>query len=210
MPRLIGSLLVAFMLSRSSLGAPKLLNALAAKVGNQVVSVQDAYIFRSFQRLRTGQKPFVMAEEGNALQETIKKVILQKMILLEAQAVEFKDPSPQEASQLIRNWKQKGYGDEWGKLLLYFSLTETEAQTGLQQELYAEKFLKRKIEALTQLVTEADIDAYIKAYPAKIKKLSGDTRRLVADALRKEKTDKGLQDWIDFLMDKYSVTYLIF
>lgn len=209
MSRLIGLFGLSLAWCQLSLAAPKLVNSLAAKVSDQVVSVYDAYLFRAFQRMRTAQKPVVLIEEGQALKATVKKVILERMILLEAQSVDFKDPAPQEASNLVREWKEKGRGPEWDKLLKYFSLSESEAQSKIQHELYAEKFLKRKVEALTQLVTEADIDVYLKAYPDKVKKLTGDTRRLVSEALKKEKTEKGLQDWIDFLTDKYAVTDLL-
>jgi len=93
--------------------------------------------------------------------------------------------------------------------LAAFFVNSNLAEGFLKSSLFAEKFLRKKVDTLTLLVTEADIDLYIRNYPERVKKLSGDVRKLIAEALKKERTDKGLQDWIDFLTEKYSATYLL-
>jgi hypothetical protein len=135
--------------------------------------------------------------------------MLERMILLEAKAVEFKVTQPQEAAQLVKSQASNGRSLEWKAILSSFSLNPAQALEKLQSSLYAEKFLKRKVDTLTLLVTEADIDSYMRNYPERVKKLSGDVRQWITEALKKERRDKGLQDWIDFLTEKYTATYLL-
>ena len=209
MPRGLIFFLATLWLLKSALAAPELINSVAAKVGDDLITVQDAYLFRSLQRFRNGEKPPVRKETGNDLKKTIQKVMLERMILFEAKSVNFKDPQPQEASQVLKNQEAKGRGPEWKSILTAFSIKPNQLVAILQSSLFAEKFLRKKVDTLTLLVTEADIDLYIRNYPERVKKLSGDVRKLIAEALKKERTDKGLQDWIDFLTEKYSATYLL-
>jgi hypothetical protein len=79
----------------------------------------------------------------------------------------------------------------------------------VSQGLLAERFLKKKIESLTPVITDSEIEQYTKNYPEKVKKLGDENRSLVAEALKKERVDKGLQDYIDFLTEKYAATLLL-
>lgn len=190
-------------------GSPFLVNAVAGKVGDQLITVQDAYLYRGLQRFRSGIRPFVLIETDKILKNTVQKTMFEQMILLEAKAVGFKDPEPNQALQLLKKVKAEGYSKDWNQLLKTFGISEEDGLRRLQQGLVAEKFLKKKVENLAPVITDSELDQYIKNYPDRAKKLGEKNRSFIAEALKKEKVDKGLQDYIDFLSEKYSAAFLL-
>ncbi|NBX75560.1 MAG: hypothetical protein EBQ92_03335 [Proteobacteria bacterium] len=190
-------------------GAPQLVNAIAAKVGERLITVQDAYVFRGLQRLRSGERPIVLFETDRNLKVTVQKVMFEEMILAEAKAVDFKELDPKQVAEAVKRLKELSGGADWHRLLRTFSLTDAEMVKRVAQGLLAERFLKKKIESLTPVITDSEIDQYTKNYPEKVKKLGEKNRLLISEALKKEKVDKGLQDYIDFLTEKYTATLLL-
>jgi|688.fasta_scaffold699931_2 hypothetical protein len=208
MPRSLGAALL-FFYSIVSFSAPELLNGVAASVGQTLVTIQDAYVYRSLQRFRIGQKPALLMEKGQALRSTVQKIVFEEMVVAEAKALEFKDPDPQEAQKVLRLQTSKGNLAEWKSILNQFTLKESDALKRLQRSLLAEKFFKKKIDSLTPLVTDGEIAQYIANNSDKIKSLGSDPKSTVAAILKKERTEKGLQGWIQFLTEKYSASVLL-
>ncbi|NBT57734.1 hypothetical protein EBT16_03010 [bacterium] len=186
-----------------------LVNAVAGKVGDQLITVQDAYFFRGLQRFRSGTRPVVLIETDKSLKATIQKTMFEKMIVQEAKTVGFKETASSEASEFLKRKKEQGHASDWAQLLRAFSISEGEALRRLQEGLLAEKFLQKKIESLTPVITDSEVEQYIKNYPERAKKLGDKNRLMIAEALKKERIDKGLQDYIDFLTEKYSATLLL-
>ena len=186
-----------------------LVNAVAGKVGDQLITVQDAYFFRGLQRFRSGTRPVVLIETDKSLKATIQKTMFEKMIVQEAKTVGFKETASSEASEFLKRKKEQGHAWDWAQLLRAFSISEGEALRRLQEGLLAEKFLQKKIESLTPVITDSEVEQYIKNYPERAKKLGDKNRLMIAEALKKERIDKGLQDYIDFLTEKYSATLLL-
>lgn len=195
--------------SVKGVSAPELLNGVAASVGQTLVTIQDAYIYRALQRFRIGQKPALLLDKGQALKSTVQKLVFEEMVISEAKALEFKDPDPQEAEKVLRLQTSKGNLSEWKAVLNRFSLKESEALKRLQRTLVAEKFFKKKIDSLTPLVTDGEIAQYIANNSDRIKSLGADSKATVTAILKKERTDKGLQGWIQFLTEKYSASVLL-
>lgn len=185
-----------------------LLNALAGRVGKENLTIQDAYIFRALQRFRTGEKPFVFFEKDQALKRTIEKLMFEKMLLAEVKAVEFKDPDPTKAKEFVRQVEASGKSRELASIANEFDLTEEELTQILQQHFLAEAFLQKKLITLTPVITSSEVDAYLLKHPEKVKKLSGDKRSVVSEVIKQERMNKALQDYIDFLTEKYSATLL--
>jgi len=205
--RLILAALILFCFVVSA--TPQLINAIAAKVGDHLITVQDAYFFRGLQRLRAGEHPVVLLETDKNLQSTVRKVMFEQMIVEEAKAVDFKELDPKQVNETVKRLKEAGGGGDWSRLLKTFSVSEAEAVQRVSQGLLAEKFLKKKIESLNPVVTESEIEQYAKNYPEKVKRLGEKNRSLISEALKKERVDKGLQDYVDFLTEKYSATLLL-
>lgn len=185
-----------------------LLNALAAKVGNEYLTVQDAYIFRALQRYRTNEKPFIIFEKEQALKRTIEKIMFEKMLLAEVKTVDFKDPEPSKAKEFVRSQESSAKKAGFSLIAKEFDLSQDELMKILQKNLLAEAFLQKKIATLTPVITESEVDAYMLRYPEKVKKLSGEKRSVVADVIKQERASKALQDYIDFLSEKYSAAFL--
>lgn len=202
--------LALFLLFQGCLNAePVLINAVAGKVGDRLVTIQDAYFYRGLQRIRAGEHPVVLFETDKNLKATVQKVMFETMILEEAQVVDFKDPDVKRTNEIIKKAKDQGQGVEWNRLLKTFAISESDAIKKLSQGVLAEKFLKKKIDSLTPVITEVELEQYISNHPEKVKKLGDKNRLLITEALKKEKIDKGLQDYIDFLTEKYSATLIL-
>ncbi|MFM8269236.1 MAG: hypothetical protein ACKN9V_03525 [Pseudomonadota bacterium] len=202
-------LLTFLLLSRFGLSAPVFVNAVAGKVGEQLITVQEAYFFRGIQRLRTGERPTILLETDKNLKSTVQKLMFEHMIAEEAKISEFKDPDPKQTSEQVKKITDQAQSGEWKRLLNTFSVTEAEGLKRITRGILAEKFLKKKIESLTPIVTDAEIEEYIRNYPEKVKRLGDKKQSLIAEALKKDRIDKGLQDYIDFLSEKYSATFLL-
>ncbi|NBV51258.1 hypothetical protein EBR78_08595 [bacterium] len=202
--------LLAFMVSLQGLAAtPILLNEVAGRVGDQWVTVQDAYIFRTLQRMRTGTKPLELLERDQALAKTVQKVMFEQMLVMEARAIDFKEESLSELKRLQKLVETNEIALEWQRFLKKYGLSTADAWGRVRMALLAERFLKKKLENLTPVIAEAEIEQFIKNNPEKVKNLTGDKRAFVAEAIKKDRVDKGLQDYIDFLVQKYNALSLL-
>ena len=65
-----------------------MINGTAAIVDKRVITIQDAYIFRSLNRIKTGVQPVLSEEEGDELKRTVQKLILEGMVLAEMKNIQ--------------------------------------------------------------------------------------------------------------------------
>lgn len=202
--------LLAFTMGLPAQAAtPTLLNEVAGRVGDQWVTVQDAYIFRTLQRMRSGTKPLELLERDQALAKTVQKVMFEQMLVMEARATDFKEESSSELKRLQKLVETNEIALEWQKFLKKYGLSAQEAWGRVRISLVAERFLKKKLENLTPVIPEVEIEQFMKNNPEKVKNLSGDKRAFVVEAIKKDRVDKGLQDYIDFLVQKYNARSLL-
>lgn len=207
-PAVLG--LLVFMMSSQGLAAvPQLLNEVAGRVGDQWVTVQDAYIFRTLQRLRSGTKPLEAIERDQALAKTVQKVMFEQMLVMEARATDFKEGAFSELRRLQKLVETPEVALEWQRFLKKYGLSAPDAWNRVRFTLLAEQFLKKKLENLTPVIPEVEIEQFLKNNPEKVKSLSGDKRAFVVEAIKKDRIDKGLQDYLDFLVQKYNARSLL-
>lgn len=191
---------------------PTLLNGTAATVGKQLVTVLDARFYRALTRFCDGDKDVFKSEEGEELRRTVQKIVLEEMVVVEMKSFSFEGGSKSEAESQIRLQRQKSREREgvWRDLLSRFGKSESAAVERRHKSLQVERFIQKKVETLTPIVTEAEAERYFKQNESRF--FGNNFERLkpsIILLLKKERMQKGLEEWVRFLKDKYGVTNLL-
>jgi len=192
-------------------GAATLLTGSAAKVGEKVVTVRDVSYFAALHRLKEKKwsDPFASLPLEE-LKRYTKRVMLEEMCIAEIKSLDFLGPKKAEAAELVALQKAKGRA-AWGEFLKFYGHTEEQAVELLVRSLTVDKFLEQKMETLTPLISEEEITQYLSQTGAKSSG-SGENetvRQSVARLLRQEKMQKGLENWLSALQEKYLAVSLL-
>lgn len=208
-PKLKSSLLLVWF-SASLFAKPTLLNGTAASVGKTLITVQDVYFYRSLQRFREGESPAVLQETGDALKKAIQKVAFEEMVFQEMKSFEVENTPKIEAEKIVSQKKGKGKSKDWQEVLSRFHVTETQAVERLNRTLSVEKFLQRKVDTLTPIVTDSEIEKYYQQNQARFKGSSLEQLKPnIQVLLKKQRVQKGLEEWVRFLKEKYNLVTLL-
>lgn len=195
-----------------SFGAGAVINGTAATVGKELVTVQDARFYRALQRFREGEAAPLKPEEGEDFRRTVQKIVLEEMVFAEMKNLSTDVGSKTEAEKLIRAQRSKGRDKEslWKEILKRFGKTEAMAVERLYRSLQVERFIQKKVETLTPIVTEAEAERYFKQNQSRFYGSSYDRLKPnIILLLKKERMQKGLEEWVRFLKEKYGVTNLL-
>jgi len=191
---------------------PALLNGTAATVGSRLVTIQDARFYRALQRFREGEGEVFKVEQGEELRRTVQKLVLDEMVFAEMKSFSFEAGNRNEAERMLhaeRN-KSKARDGIWKEILSRFGKTEAVAVDRLYKSLQVDRFLQKKVETLTPIVTEAEAERY---FQQNQNRFIGNTFERLKPSiillLKKERMQKGLEEWVKFLKEKYGVNNLL-
>jgi len=197
---------IAVFLASLALANKTVINGTAAKVGNTVITIQDALIYRALQRFKDGEKYSIAFEAGEELKKTVQKVVFEEMAYLEMKELGFNEVPRATVEKTVRTRKHANPAD-WKTILKRFGLTESAAIERVHRTVQVEKFLQRKVDTLTPVVTDAEIERYYKQNEARFKGSTVEQLKpSISLLLKKQYAQKGLEDWIKFLKEKYHVT----
>jgi len=185
-----------------------LVNGVAATVGKTLITVGDAYFYRALQRFREGSGDTLRVPEGEELKRTIRKIIFEEMVLGEMKSLHIEERATgSEISAALKRDGSRARERQWKALLAHFGKSESAALEVIGRGLTIDKFMQRKIETLTPIITQADVDRYIKQNEARFHGSDPQVLRSnIVLLLKKEHTQRGLEEWLRFLRDKYGVT----
>jgi hypothetical protein len=182
-----------------------IVNGTAAKVGSTVITVQDALVYRSLQRFKDGERYSMAFEAGEELKKTVQKVVFEEMAFLEMKELGFSEVPRSAAEKTVIDRKKKNPQD-WKEILRRFNLSESAAINRIHRTLQVERFLQRKVDTLTPVVTDAEIEKYFQQNEARFRGSSLEQLKpSISLLLKKQYAQKGLEDWIKFLKEKYHV-----
>ncbi len=187
----------------------KLANGMAAKVAGQVITVRDARFFLALQRFRDG-KPDPMAPEGpGELRGAVQRLLLEEMVHAELRSLKF-EGGPRSDAEKALGRKKGGGAKLWTSLLKTYGKSEATAIDLVWRSLQVEKFIQRRVDTMTPIVTAAEVDRYLRQKASTDKRLSDEElaklRPGAAQELKKELMRKELEEWIVLLKRKYQVT----
>ncbi len=195
---------LAFLIYQAPLlGA--LLNGTAAVVGKTLLTVQDVYLYRSILRFKEGESPAVLKETDDLLKKTVQKLIFEEMVFNELKSFQYEGVSKSDAEKLASQNRAK-HPQDWKAIQSTFQISEKELTDRLMRALLVEKFLQKKVDTLTPVITDSEIQAYYKQNESKFKGNNfEELKPSIVVLLKKQKMQKGLEDWIKFLKEKYAV-----
>ena len=185
-----------------------LINGTAAIVDKRVITIQDAYIFRSLNRIKTGVQPVLSEEEGDELKRTVQKLILEGMVLAEMKNIQKEIAVQSEVTAWLKenSTKRKGILE----VMKRFDQTEAELAQRMTRTLSADRFVELKIQTVTPVITDEEIIKYYKRNEAQFRGRSFDNLKPnIIVLLKKQAVQKSLEEWVKSLKDKYTVTLLL-
>ena len=185
-----------------------LINGTAAIVDKRVITIQDADIFRSLNRIKTGVQPVLSEEEGDELKRTVQKLILEGMVLAEMKNIQKEIAVQSEVTAWLKenSTKRKGILE----VMKRFDQTEAELAQRMTRTLSADRFVELKIQTVTPVITEDEILKYYKRNEAQFRGRSFDNLKPnIIVLLKKQAVQKSLEEWVKSLKDKYTVTLLL-
>ncbi len=203
----------ALSLAVSSAAVPaskSILNGMAGKYSGQVVTVRDGRFFLSLQRFREAKGDVFRPEAPGELRGAVQKLLLEEMVYAELKSLKFEGGPRSEAEKALVLRKKAPGSKVWARLLATYGKSDAEAVDRVWKSLQAEKFIQRRIETMTPIVTIAETDRFIRQKaPAEKKWEEAELekqRPAAAQELKKELMRKELEEWIQSLKRKYSVT----
>lgn len=209
---MIFKILVSFLLLLSSISlcatdsAARLVNGSAAIVNKKVITVRDAYVYRTLNRLKSGLTPIIFEETGENLRKTVQKLVFEEMVLAEMKSLQ-KDIN---VDGLVRGWTKNIKKDDLNLIKRTYSVDESEIAEKVGKTFKADKFVQLKIETVTPVVTEDEAMKYFKRNEAQFRGRSYEgIRPNIVLLLKKEAVQKNLEEWIKGLKDKYEASILL-
>jgi len=203
---------LVFMLACSSGSAQQartlLVNGTAAIINKKVVTVQDAFVFRAIQRVKSGQEPIILEEEGDNLKKTVQKIVFEEMVLAEMKSLQKGVNVQNEFSKWFKEGKEHKKGLQIIKQR--YGVSDADLAQKVTQTLTADRFVQMKIETVTPVITEDEAQKYFKRNEAQFRGRSYENLKPnIVVLLKKQAVQKSLEEWVRSLKEKYEVTMLL-
>lgn len=200
--------LLAVCLLSTLLAAEKrvLINGIAATIGTTVITIHDVYLYRALQRFCDRQSPAIVSEEGETLKKSVQKVVFEQMVYNELVSFQFAGEGRGTTENMVAKARKEGGDGSWQEILSRFSVSEAEAIDRIYRISQVEKFLQKKVDTLTQVITDAEVEKYFTQNAERFRGSSLEQLKpSIVLLLKKERAQKGLEEWVRFLKDKYRV-----
>lgn len=186
----------------------QIINGTAALINRKVVTVQDAYIFRAVQRVKSGLQPVVLEEEGDELKKTVQKIVFEEMVLAEMKSLQKNVDVQVEVAKWFKDGKKFKKGLELIKKR--YGLSDSDLSNRISRTLSADRFVQLKIETVTPVITEDEAQKYFRRNDAQFRGRSYENLKPnIIVLLKKQAVQKSLEEWVRSLKEKYEVTMLL-
>ncbi len=188
-----------------------LVDGMAAKISGQVITVREARFFLALHRFREGKTdPFAPEGQGE-LRGSVQRYLLEEMVYSELKSLKFDGGNRGDAEKALAARKKPPGRKVWDRLLQTYGKTDAEAVDRVWKSQQVEKFIQRRVETMTPIVTSAEIDRFIRQKAASADRRLDEKdlekqRPMAAQELKKDLMRKELEEWIVLLKRKYSVT----
>jgi hypothetical protein len=186
-------------------------DGMAAKISGQVITVREARYFLALQRFREGRADPVAPEAPGELRSAVQRLLLEEMVFSELKSLKFEGGVRADAEKALAGRSKPPASKTWARLLKTYGKTDAEGIDRVWKSLQVEKFIQRRVETMTPIVTAAEVDRFIrqKAQSGSRRLEETDLEKLrpgAAQELKKNLMRKELEEWIVLLKRKYSVT----
>ena len=189
--------------------AAVLLNGTGGRIGKTVFTVEDVRFFDAVLKFREGatQTPELDAE---ALKAATQKLVFEEMVAAEMRSLQVEPGGRRQAEEQLRAMRAKISDGHWKTLFARYGRNDASVLQILQRGIEVEKFLEKKVETLTPVVTDSEAARYFKQNEAKFYGATFESiKPTVIRLLQKQEMEKGLQEWVRLLRDKHHAMNLI-
>lgn len=184
---------------------PILLDGTAAEVGHTLITIREARFYGALQRFKVTSGDPLPMESEEELKKVVQKIIFEEMVYAEAKSFQFEGVPRLEAERMPRK-EGKKTSLVFQEILSRFKKTESQAVDRLWKSLVVEKFIQKKVETLTPIVTDAEMERYYKQNLTRFKGSDYESLKPnIALLLKKQRVEKGLEEWVQILKDRYGV-----
>lgn len=206
--------LFLFLLAFSSFGwaaKPAVISTTVGQVGTYVITSREVVIAGILEKwfLTPGNKnrnDWILKEDTNSFRQTLTQVMLEKVVVLEAENFSVAQVSSDEVrksaakmQEELKDWS------EWKKL----EVSSIELEGQFQRHLRAKAFLKFKTESTGVRVSEEEAKNYFEKNRMRFGNLPfSQFRESIRDFLTQKHQEERLRDWFEVLKRKYRVRYL--
>lgn len=173
----------------------ELVNAVAANIAGKPFTVQDTYVYRALERSLSEKKPLVLIEKGEVLKKTVRKAVLQRLLVKEAKEASFKPP----------NSKKPVKKSDLKEIMRVLGGSETALREKMAEIQMSDEFFKMKVLSLTPIITDTDVQEYSQTHSIRLKKAGLSDQTEIRKLLQRERREKAVQEYINFLTTKYEV-----
>jgi hypothetical protein len=213
----IGQIVLVLCLATAPLSAARtptnkvLIDGMAAKISGQIITVREARFFLALQRFREGKTDVFGPEGQGELRGSVQRYLLEEMVYSELKSLKFDGGMRAAAEKALAARKSPTGRKVWDRLLKTYGKTDAEAVDRVWKSQQVEKFIQRRVETMTPIVTSAEIDRFIRQKAASADRRVDEKdlekqRPQAAQELKKDLMRKELEEWIVLLKRKYSVT----
>ena len=196
--------------SELSVAGEVLVNGSAGRVDRVVFTIDDVRFFLNIARLKDGQSDLQEVSDRDLLFQMTQKMLFEEMVLSEMRTLKIEGGNRSVAQLRLQEIRKRVGGEILKRLLARYRKAEAAVLNQLQRAIDVEKFLEKKVETLTPVLTEAEAERYFKE---NLSKFGGATLESIKPAVmrmaQKSQMEKGLQDWITLLKEKHGVVNLI-
>jgi hypothetical protein len=186
-----------------------LIDGMAGKFSGRILTVRDGRFFLALQRFREGKTDPFEPERPGELRASVQRLLLEEMVFAELKSLKFEGGGRSEAEKEVASRKKAPKSKLWDRILKTYGKSDPEAVDQVWKSLQVERFIQRRIETLTPIVTPAEADRFIRQKHSPDKKWEeaelAKERPAASQELKKELMRKELEEWIALLKRKYSV-----
>jgi hypothetical protein len=153
-----------------------------------------------------GEAAFKLAsDDEEALKPLVQRIIFEEMVNEELLSFKFSGGSEEKAQAQLKKIK-KALGPRFTAFVKRFSKNEASLLAQLRKSLRVEDFVQKKVETLTPIITEAEVERYYQQQPEKFGKMQlAEVKESIRLLLQKQRVERGLEEWVRFLKNKYRV-----
>ncbi len=191
------------------LGEAMIVDGTAAIVGKRLITIQEARFFRAIQRFKEENVDPLQIESNSELKMTVQKIMFEELVLHEMKHLQLELLARVEAEKDIEKRKRKREA-QFNAILARFHKSEKDSVDLIFRSLNVEKFMGHKVETLTPIITDAEVEKY---YNQNLTRFKGGELIIlkpnIVSFLKKQRVEKGLEEWVGILKERYgAINYL--
>jgi len=203
--------LASLLVVSSAWAAKELVNGVVASVGTKPITLRDVEFYRSVQRFKEGSGSLFAKESAEDRKKTIQRIALEEMVGQEMKSFRFSAEGKSEAEKIVRARRAADKSGSWKRLLSEYGKSEEAVIASLTRSLEVDKFLQTKIETLTPVITDSEVERFYRQNPGRYPggDLESNRGQIVRD-LKFERMQKALEEWVQNLREKYKFVNLVY